>query len=413
MSHSLLDPGLIENPYPFFAQLQKRTPVYQVPGTDVYLVSSWQLVTEVLKNQGDYSAHLTGILVTGVDGSAEVFDLTQFGSAVDAIANADEPEHSVHRKLVLPQLTSRKIAAMELELSRWAQQRIEKLVVAQRGDWVAEVADPIPVLAMARLVGLPLEDLEQLLTWAFAGGEILAGTTTLEQMVKLGAATAAMSGYLADHLATALKTTSPGHAGNILDELVQGIRKGLIDEKEAVSILVVLVGAAGESTSSLTGSAVRILAQDKDLQQRLRNHPEQVESFVEEVVRLESPFKGHYRVVLNDIQLGGVNLPAGARVILLWAAANRDPNVFERAGELDMDRDRPRDHLGFGQGIHFCVGARLARLEARVIIQELLRHTESFSVDPEFKPEHISSIFVRRLDRLQLLFRPASLPATD
>ena len=277
-----------------------------------------------------------------------------------------------------------------------------------QGDWLAEVADPIPVLAMARLLGLPLEDLEQLLGWAFAGGEILAGTTTLEQMAQLGAATAAMSAYLSDRLSNALETCGFGPAGNILGELVQGIRDGLIDRREAVSILVVLVGAAGESTSSLTGSAVRILAQDQTLQQRLREQPGRIENFVEEVVRLESPFKGHYRVVLKNTQLGAVVLPAGARVILLWAAANRDPAVFERPDELDIDRDKPRDHLGFGQGIHFCVGARLARLEARVIIQELLRRTESFSLDPESRPVHISSIFVRRLARLQLLFHPAT-----
>ena len=400
--YNLLDPELIENPYSLFRKLRDQAPVWQVPGTGVYLVSSWQLISDVLRNEVDYSANLTGILVTGSDGTAEVFDLTQFGSAVDAIANADEPAHGVHRRLVLPQLNSRKVADMEAELRQWAAKRIQKLVELGQGDWVADVADPIPVLAMARLVGLPLEDLQQLLQWAFSGGEILAGTTTLEQMASLGTATAAMSTYLSEHLLRALDNRGSEPAGDIIGELVHGVRAGLITKKEAVSILVVLVGAAGESTSSLTGSAVRILAEDQALQQRLRREPGRIADFVEEVVRLESPFKGHYRVVLADTRLAGVDLPAGARLILLWAAANRDPQVFEHADRLDIDRDKPRDHLGFGQGIHFCVGARLARLEGRVIIEELLQRTASFRLAPNVRPQHIPSIFVRRLAELRL-----------
>jgi cytochrome P450 len=406
LAYNLLDPGLIEDPYPLFRALQQQSPVWEVPGTEVYLVTSWQLITQVLKNQRDYSANLTGILVTSRDGAAEVFDLTQFGSAVDAIANADEPAHSVHRKLVLPQLTERRVAAMELEIRQWSRQRIDAMKVTGGGDWQADVADPVPVLAMARLVGLPLQDLDLLLQWAFSGGEILAGTTTLEQMAALGEATAAMSGYLREKMLAALDMPEVDPAQDILGELARGVRAGLIDLSEAVSILVVLVGAAGESTSSLAGSAVRQLAQDAGLQQRLREDPGRIADFVEEVVRLESPFKGHYRVVLRETSLDGFLLPVGARVMLMWAAANRDPAVFDRPELLDIEREKTRDHLGFGQGIHFCVGARLARLEARIMVEELLMGVGAFRLHADFQPQHIPSIFVRRLARLPLLFCP-------
>lgn len=101
-SFRLLDPEVIENPYPFYRALREEAPVYCVPGTQVYLVSSWRLIHEVLKNQQDYSANLTGILISGATGAPELFDLAQFGGVVDAIANADEPSHAVHRKLVMP-----------------------------------------------------------------------------------------------------------------------------------------------------------------------------------------------------------------------------------------------------------------------------------------------------------------------
>jgi len=400
--YRLLDPQLIENPYPFYHALLRDAPVYQVPGTEVFLVSSWHLIHQVLKNQEDFSANLTGILVTDAKGQPALFDLTRFGGAVNAIANADEPFHTVHRKLVLPQLNARKVAAMETEVCTWARRGVQQLVAAGQGDCVGELANAIPVKVMALLVGLPIEDVEQLLGWAFSGGDILAGTATLEHMIELGISTGELSAYLKRHFDRASQQAGVESPNDVMAELVNGVRQGLISPRDAVSIIIVLVGAAGESTSSLVGSAIRILAQDEALQQRLRQQPALIDRYIEEVVRLESPFKGHYRAVLRETQLGGVNIPDTARVFLLWAAANRDPAIFTDPDKLDIERHNTHEHLGFGHGIHFCIGARLARMEARVILRELLRQTSSFTIDTTYPVTHVSSIFVRRLGQLHL-----------
>jgi len=333
--YHLLDPAVIENPYPFYGALLQHAPVYRVPGTEVYLVSSWHLVHEVLKNQADYSANLTGILIRGDDGEPELFDLSQFGGTVDAIANADEPIHAVHRKLVLPQLTARRVAGMEEEVRSWVAHRVRGLVRYGGGDCVGDLANAIPVMVMARLVGLPVSDVDRLLQWAFSGGDILAGTVNLERMIELGVATREMSAYLAQHLRIAMDAADGGDADCVADELARGIENGVISEAEAVAIMVVLVGAAGESTSSLVGSAIRLLAEDRQLQARLRTEPGLIEGFVEEVVRLESPFRGHYRVVLNDTELGGITLPAGSRVC-------RFEKPLEAGARTRTARARPR-----------------------------------------------------------------------
>jgi cytochrome P450 len=402
INYQLLDPQVIEDPYPFYRELLNHAPVYQVPGTEVYLVSSWQLIHEVLKNQADYSANLTGILISDEQGRPALFDLTQFGGTVDAIANADEPFHSVHRKLVLPQLNARKVAAMDAEVRGWARAGVQQLVAARQGDCVGELANAIPVKVMARLVGLPVEDVDQLLQWAFSGGDILAGTPNLERMIALGISTGEMREYLARHFEAVSPESDSQNRHSVMDELANGVSEGLISEQDAVAIIIVLVGAAGESTSSLVGSAIRILAENSDLQQQLREQPALIERYVEEVVRLESPFKGHYRAVLKETQLGGVTIPDTARVFLLWAAANRDPGVFIEPDRLDIERRNTGEHLGFGHGIHFCIGARLARMEARVILEELLQLTSTFSLDSRFPVEHMPSIFVRRLGQLHL-----------
>lgn len=403
--YQILDPDVIENPDSFYSALLNRAPIYQVPDTSVYLVSSWHLIHEVLKNQNDYSANLTGILITGTQGEAQLFDLSEFGGAIDAIANADEPFHAVHRRLVVPALSSRKVAAMEAEVRGWAVERIEKLAVNGGGNCIDELANAIPVLAMARLTGLPLEDLDQLLSWAFSGGDILAGTSTLDDLAALSIHTSEMAAYVDRQYSIIDK----GHQDDeppehVLGELVRGVRQGLISQRDAISIMIVLIGAAGESTSSLVGSAIRLLAQDIKLQQKLRDNPYLIDNFIDEVVRLESPFKGHYRVVLNETRLGGVTIPKNARVYLLWAAANRDPSVFQAPEKLDLEREDSSGNLGFGHGIHFCVGARLAQMESRVILEELLKKIASFSLDAKYPVRHTSSIFVRRLAELHLKF---------
>jgi cytochrome P450 len=158
----------------------------------------------------------------------------------------------------------------------------------------------------------------------------------------------------------------------------------------------VLLGAGIESTASLIGNAVRVLAERPELQARLREDPSLVPAFVEETVRLESPFRFHYRAVKRDCELGGVALRKDHRLMLSWASANRDDSVFERADEIDLARRFPRHHMAFGRGLHFCVGAPLARLETRVVVEELLARTRRLAVDPARPSRYVPSLFVRR-----------------
>jgi len=399
----ILDPETIEDPYPFYAALREHAPVYEVPGTGIYLVSKRHLIEVALERHDDFSANLTGVLMTGADGDPQTFDLSNFGSTVDAIANADEPSHSVHRKLVLPHVTPKAVASLEETFRAWAGELIGPLLAEGGGDFVARVANPLPTRAMALVVGLPLGDVDRLLGWAMRGTEVLAGTTTLERMAFVGAQAGEMSAYLGEHLQRAMCAPKERPSPGVIGEIARGVVEGLISEGDGVSIHVVLVGAGGESTSSLTGSAVRILAEQLELQRELRAKPHLIPKFVEETLRLESPFRGHYRHVLRDTKLGDVELAQGSRILLLWSAANRDPETFDHPDRVDLHRPGLREHLAFGRGIHFCVGARLARLEARVILEELLARTRSFALDPYNPPEYVSSIFVRRHSALGLV----------
>ena len=167
-------------------------------------------------------------------------------------------------------------------------------------------------------------------------------------------------------------------------------------------ILLQMVSAGAESTAALMGTAARFLAEDIALQDRLRQDPALIDPFLDECLRLESPFRGHYRSVHHDTSLGGVEIPAGAHVLLLWGAANRDPARFDSPDTLDLDRSGVRQHLAFGKGAHFCLGSALARMEGVASLGVLLRRTSSFTLDAEQSPTWVLSAMMRRHRTLDL-----------
>jgi cytochrome P450 family 144 len=170
---------------------------------------------------------------------------------------------------------------------------------------------------------------------------------------------------------------------------------------EVQTILHTLLSAGGESTTSLLGNAVRMLAEDP-AQQSLRDRPEHIDVFVEEALRLESPFRQMVRSVPHDTTLGGIDIAAGSTALLLFAAGNRDPAQFANPDSVDLTRGSPKRHLAFGHGIHFCVGAALARIEARAVLTELLEQTQNFALDPDHDPQWVDSLLVRRHEQLHL-----------
>ncbi len=175
---------------------------------------------------------------------------------------------------------------------------------------------------------------------------------------------------------------------------------GELEQTPALAIMLTLFSAAGESTASLLGSAAWILADRPEIQQQVRENSELLGSFIEETLRFESPFRGHYRHVLRNTTLAGIDMPAGAHLLLLWGAANRDPEHFEAPNEFRLNRTSAKDHLAFGKGAHFCVGAALARLEARIVLGMLLERTSW--IDAVDVGEWLPSILVRRRKRLEI-----------
>lgn len=393
----VFDPAHLDDPYRLYATLREHDPVYRVPGTDFHLVSSWELVTEALARPVDFSSNLTGVMVQQAGGPPVTFDMDGGGRAVHVLATADDPSHAVHRKLVLAQLAKR-IRTLGPSVRTLVDELWD---VGLRADgtfeWAREMADALPLALVASLIGLPQSDVPQLLSWSYDSTEMLGGIVTTDRLPELVASAAALTGYLYTEFSAAKRDPQT----DLLGVLAHACNEGDLTDDVAVLILVQLVGAGGESTAGLIANAARILATDPELQDRLRNDPQLIDAFLDEALRLESPFRGHHRYVVADTNLGGVPLPAGSHLLLLWGAANRDPAAFVDPDAVRLDRPNLKGHLAFGKGIHFCVGSALARMEALAALTTLLERTTSFTIADD-GAEWVPSLLVRRHASLPL-----------
>ncbi|OAT67192.1 cytochrome [Mycobacteroides immunogenum] len=392
----LFDPQVLQDPYPFYRRLRETAPVWPVADSGFYFVSRWDLVVEATERTEDFSSNLTAALMRSDDG----LTVAAMGPPADpthVLATGDDPVHHAHRKLVLPTLVAKRIAALEPVMAETGARLWERGVADDGIDWMAAMGDALPMTMVARLIGLPEEDVPQLVRWGYSSTEMLGGLNTPQRQAEVVTDTMYLVLYLREHLQKEL--AAPGH--DLLGYLAQACNRGDVSLDIGVMILVQLVGAGGESTAGLMGNAVRVLGENLDLQQRIRDDRALIPPFLEEMLRLESPFRGHHRHVLADTTLGGVELPAGSHLTLLWGAANRDPAIFEDPDMLRLDRPSPRGHISFGKGLHFCVGAALARLEARTAINLLLDRTREFTIKPN-GAQWVPSIMVRRHQRLEL-----------
>ncbi len=390
----------IDDPYPLWARLRRECPISRVADSGVHLVATWDLIDEALQREDDFSANLTGVLIRGPNGLPTTLELPP-SPACRVIATADEPAHAVHRAVVQRRLTPPNVSALEPQIRSWTKEAVATWLDGGAGDFIP-VAELIPARVVAKLLGLPDGDVSRHRTWAMMGGDILAGDLGHEQLIELSRESTRMGEYLEGHFEKARFELRDDAEAPLLHWLARGVEAGDIATHEAVGIATVLFGAGGESTAALIGSVARRLAEDPKLADRLRGDSDLVPVFVEEVTRLETPFKFHYRVVRRECELGSVSLRAGDRLMLLWASANRDASRIEDPDALRLDRPYPRDHMSFGRGAHFCIGAGLARLEAKIVCEELLAQTECLAPCPEAEPVYAKSIFVRRLDRLPL-----------
>lgn len=393
---ALFDDEYVQDPYPLYRKMLNTAPVHQIGGSGFYAVCGWDAVNDAIARPEDFSSNLTATMTYQPGGVVGAFEMEGLGGKSHVLATADEPAHAVHRKALLSQLAAKRIRAFEPFVGGTADRLWADGFQDGRIEWMGAMANRLPMMIVGRIIGVPDSDVDKLVRWGYAATQVVEGLVSKEQLAEAGVAVGELVGYISDQFQRA--GASP--QDNLLGDLAAACASGELDEPTAQGMMIILFSAGGESTASLIGSAAWVLATRPEVQAQVRDEPEILGAFLEEVLRCEPPFRGHYRHVVHDTTLCGVDLPAGSRLLLLWGAANRDPSHFDEPDEFRLDRQNPKGHLSFGKGLHFCVGAALARLEATIVMGQLLERTST--IDATDVGRWLPSLLVRRLERLEL-----------
>ncbi len=406
---------LIQDPYPYFDYLRDECPVRREPHHNVVMVTGYEEALAVYRDSERFSSatSVTGpfpgfpIPLEGRDDIAELIeqhrDELPFS---DQLPTFDPPKHTQHRGLLMRLLTPRRLAENEEAMGAIADRQLDEFLAdgAGSGEYISGFAAPFAMLVIADLLGVPDEDLGEFrtklgLTKGLGDSEKTMSHAPLE--------------FLYERFAAYVEDRRRAPRDDVLTKMAQATYKdGSTPEVIDVVRLAANLFAAGQETSvRMMGTAAQVMAEDPDLQKRLRAEPALIPNFVEEILRIESPVKGDFRLAKCPVTVGGVDIPAGTTVMVLNAAANHDPRHFERPHDLIPERENAREHLTFGHGIHFCPGAPLARAEGRISIERMLARMSDIRINEaehgpagERKYRYVPTFILRGLQRLHLEF---------
>jgi len=396
----LLDPAVHADPFPFYRRLREEAPVMWDPFMHTWVVTRYEDVHFVLK---EFSADRTPD-----PKKMEALGLPSLGPVADLMARQmlflDAPDHTRLRKLCMSAFTPRRVDAMEDKVREIAHYLIDHAVLGGECELIADFAEPFPAIVTAGLLGVPLEDHRQLKSWSATFAEMLGNFQHNPDRVRdVLKCIADMTGYFRDAVREQERNPHDGLIRSLMDAEVDGQR---LSEDEVIANTIVTMVGGQETTTNLIGNGILTLTRQPDKMAQLRAHPEIIESAVEELLRYETPSQHTARIVKQDTEIGGKLMKKGEAVMAVMAAGNRDPERFPNPDELDLTRTDNR-HLAFGWAAHFCFGAALARMEARISYLALLARMEDIRVAvPENTLEWRTNSGLRGLSALPLAFRP-------
>ena len=400
----LLNPEVLSNPYALYRALREYDPVHWDPYMHAWVVTSYPEVVTVLKNYSadrtPQPAYLDRLGLSLMKPFAEVM--------LQQMMFMDGAMHARLRNICAAAFTPRRVEELRAVIETIADELIDKVIASGRLDMIADFANPLPAIVTAQLLGVPIEDHEQLHAWVLDLAEVLGNFQHHpDRVAEIVRSLEDLKNYVAARMEEQRSRATQGLIYSLMTAEVDGQR--LSDEQVIANVIITLIGGH-ETTTNLITSGFLTLLRDPDSLQQLRNHPEIIGSAVEELLRFESPVQHTARIAPADMDLGGKKIKKDARVVAVLAAANRDPNRFPDPDRLDLLRPDNR-HLAFGWAAHFCFGAPLARMEGQIAFNKLLRRLSRPALLDK-KLDWRENAGLRGLIALNISFDPAP-SATD
>jgi len=361
MDYNPFLPEVQHNPYPYYAYLRRHAPVYQVPGVGFWAVSRYEDVLSILKNPQ--------VFVSSGFAEAFVGDLNPFSPEAPSMITTDPPYHTRLRKLVNRAFTPRRVMSLETRLRMLVRELMEPIVERGECDLIGDLAIPLPVRAIAELLGVRPEDYRDFRHWMDDMVKTLnLAAVTQEDRTQIRQSIDDLRAYFQ----AAIEECRRHPGDNLLSDLVRAEEEAQqLTSEEILSLALLVLAGGAETTTNLIGNAMLALFAHPEQMAKVRATPALIPPLLEEALRYDAPVQWIPRRVTQDVELSGTMIPAGALLLPLFGSANRDERKFPEPDRFDITRNTD-GLLAFGYGIHFCLGAQLARLEARIAFETLL-----------------------------------------
>lgn len=392
---------LLDNPHPFYARARQEEPVFFSERLQSWIVTRYDDVQAILAQPGIFSSKDT--LRPAVSFMPETFQILATGYAfVPVITNTDGNEHQRFRVPLNHVFLPARLKTLEGLTRTIANRLIDSFFKEGQAEIIARFAGPLPQEIILRLLGIPEEDLVQCKSWSDDVHALTEAPLPPERQVECARSMVAFQQYCTaliekrrhtpqDDLVTALLTVRPEHTQPLT-------------MAEMVNMLIGVFIAGHQTVTNLISSALHLLLSQREYWQAICQRPASIPTVVEEVLRFSSPVQTFHRTALRETQVGGVTIPEGALLLVVFSSANRDEAHFGNPDQFELERS-PNRHLAFGYGVHFCVGAPLARLEGRIALETLSQHLPELHLQPGQTLNYLPRLMFRGLEQLKVAWQ--------
>lgn len=388
-----LAPDYLADPYPAYRRLREIDPYHTSLVTGQLVVSRYEDVDRILRDHKSFGNDFTK--------GGTPRQMKTRSKLRKSMLSLDPPDHTRLRGLVSRAFTPRSVAEMEGFVRDTARDLLDAAADRSEFDLMSAFAGPLPTLVIARMIGVPSDDLPRFKEWSDRFARVLEPIISEHERQQIFRT----EKEFADYFAQVIEERRKEPRDDLVTRLVQAEDEGdrLTSDETKVMLRLLLV-AGNETTTNLIGNGMLALLRHPDQLAQLREQPERIPAAVEELLRYDSPVQVDARTALHEMEIGGRRVKAGSRTALLIGGANHDPDRFDRPDELDVTRP-DSGNISFGRGIHHCLGAPLARLEGRVALETLLERFADIRLAAGPPPEFRSAIVLRGLKHLRVRVR--------
>ncbi len=400
-------PQFQQDPIPYYRILREKAPVFRHPATGIFFVSRHDAVSAVLADPATFSSRFGGDPRTQAPSSLRTRLEAVFAEGwpmISTMLMEDPPLQTRYRKTIGRAFSSRRILAWEGAIREMTAEILDAWPERGRVDVMQSLAIPLPIRVIGHALAMKPEVLPQVKGWSDASVAGLGAAVSDDERVDAARSVVEMQKYWAGEFDTRRKEPRDDVITGLVQEIFEdadGTERPL-ETVELLSTVQQLMVAGNETTTKVINESFRLFAERPDVWERMGREPGVIPNVVEEVLRLTSPNQGLFRVVTADTEILATKIPAGSMLWVMFGAANRDERVFPDPDRLEPDRPNLREHLAFGKGAHFCIGAPLARLELRVVVEELVRRVRRFTIPEDFELVYEPSYILRGLAAMEI-----------